>query len=152
MPVKFDQHANIDAPPEIVWSVISDPNKWPLWFPNIDRVSNVSNVASGGTFQWQHGTDTGSGAIVHVDEAAYQLKILTDMEGRQVTHTFDVDKSGGFLGFGGNDSQLRYTMEYDPPGGMLSDFVAGGNPADTLRVKGTLNKVKELAEGQAGKR
>jgi len=37
-------------------------------------------------------------------------------------------------------------MEYDPPGGLIADFIAGGNPKDILKVKHALEKVKGLAE------
>jgi hypothetical protein len=32
-------------------------------------------------------------------------------------------------------------------GGILADFIAGGNPKDTLRVKKALDNLKTLAEG-----
>ena len=152
MPVTFDQHIEIDAPVETVWSILTDPNKWPLWFADMERVLNFTAVKTGSTFQWQKGDDTGDGSIVHVDTDKYRIRVVTQMGSDQVTHTFDVDRAGGLLGIGGNDAGLKYTMEYDPPGGFISDFVASGNPRDALRVKHTLEKVKELAEGQAGKR
>ncbi len=75
--------------------------------------------------------------------------MITQLGDSQVTHTFDLDRPGGFLRLGGDDTRLRYTMEYDPPGGFLGDFVAGGNPKDLIKVKQTLEKVKGLAEGRA---
>jgi carbon monoxide dehydrogenase subunit G len=148
MAVKFDQHIDIDAPAATVWSALIDPNTWPLWMPEVEQVSNVSAVDSGGTFQFQGGGETHSGSIALVDAASYRIKIVTQTGSVPVTHTFDVDRSGGFLGVGGNDSRLKYTMEYDPPGGFLSDFVAGGNPKDMLKVKHTLEKVRDLTEGR----
>ncbi len=109
---------------------------------------NVSAVQDGGTFQFKSGGEVSSGAIAGVDATAFKLKVVTQSGGGPVTHMFDVDKSGGFLGMGGNDARLRYTLEYDPPGGFLGDFVAGGNPKDILKVKHTLEKVKGLAEGR----
>jgi uncharacterized protein YndB with AHSA1/START domain len=148
MAVKFDQHIDIDAPPDTVWGIITDPNTWARWFPDMEQLTNVSAVESGGTFQWSSGGEAGTGSIASLDPAADRLKVFTQLGESQVTHTFDVDRSGGFLGLGGNDARLRYTMEYDPPGGFLSDFVAGGNPKDLLKVKQTLEKVKALAEGR----
>lgn len=84
--------------------------------------------------------------MLEADQSKMILKLETRLGDDQRTHSFDIDRSGGFFGLGANDARLRYTLEYDPPGGMLGDFVAGGNPADTLRVKHTLNKLKELAE------
>lgn len=149
MIVKFEQHTDIDAPVETVWSILSDPNKWPLWFPGVEQVANISAVESGGTFQWQQGGATGSGTIAHVGDS--EIQVVTQMGSSQVTHTFGVSRHGGLFGLGGHDTRLNYRMEYDPPGGLIGDFVASGNPVDTLKVKHTLEKVKELAEGQAGK-
>ena len=148
MAVKFDQHIDIDAPADVVWAALIDPNTWPRWMPDVEAVSNVSAVESGGTFQFQGGGETGSGSISKVDAASYRITLVTQTGSMPMTHTFDVDRSGGFLGLGGNDARLKYTLEYDPPGGFLSDFVAGGNPKDMLKVKHTLEKVKALAESR----
>lgn len=149
MSVKFEQHIKINAPNAVVWSVLTDPNKWPLWFPQIEQVMGFSGVSSGATFQFKHGESLGTGAISNVDEAAGKLLVVTQDGGHEVTHLFDIDRSGLF-GMG-SDSKLTYVQEYDPPGGFLGDFVAGGNPADLIKVKHTLEKVRDLAEGQAGK-
>jgi hypothetical protein len=148
MPVKFDQHIDIDAPPDVVWSTIIDSKTWPMWFPDLDQVENANAVQGGGSFSWHSGGEVGSGSIALVDESSYRLKLVTKLGESEVTHTFDVDRSGGFLGMGGNDSRLRYTMEYDPPGGFIGDFIAGGNPKDMIKVKQTLQKVRDLTEGR----
>jgi uncharacterized protein YndB with AHSA1/START domain len=152
MAVKFSQHVDIDAPPDTVWSLLSDVGKWPLWFPQMEQVTGLSGLQAGVNFQWRHGDESGTASILSVDEASDTIVVETRVGDDQHTHTFDVDRKGGFLGLGGNDSRVRYTLEYDPPGGMIGDFVAGGNPADALRVKGTLQKIRELAESMSGKR
>lgn len=149
MAVTFDQHIDINAPADTVWSIIIDPATWPQWLPDVGQVANVGTVAPGSTFQFQSGSETGSGSITLVDAASYRLKIVTQVGAVPETHTFDVDRSGGFLGLGGNDARLKYTLEYDPPGGFLSDFAVGGNPKDMLKLKHTLEKVKGLAEQHA---
>lgn len=151
MLVKFEQRANIDAPIETVWAIVSDPKTWPLWFAEVEQIANLGAVESGATFQWHKGGEVGTGSILNVNSEALQLQIMTQMDSAEVTHTFDVDRAGGLFGMGGNDARLKYTMEYDPPGGIVGDFIAGGNPADTLKVKHTLDKVRRLAEDQAGR-
>lgn len=146
MAVKFNQHVDIDTRPEKLWALITDVAKWPLWIDQLEHVSGLSALQPGAAFQWRHGDESGSGAVLELDEQRMILKLETRLGNDQRTHTFDIDRSGGFLGIGANDSRLRYTYEYDPPGGLLGDFVAGGNPADTLRVKNTLQKVKGMAE------
>lgn len=145
MAVTFNQHIDIDAPPEKVWALICDAAKWPLWIDQLEQVSGLAEVQKGASFQWRHGNESGSGAVLDIDQGKYILKLATRIGDDERTHTFDIDRSGGFLGIGANDSRVRYTYVYDPPGGMLGDFVASGNPADSLRVKDTLHKLRELA-------
>lgn len=149
MAVKFAQHVDIDAPPDVVWSLLSSPDKWPLWFEGMEQLSGIETAAKGASFQWRKGDGAGTGAVLAMDPDKMVIAFATREGDSERTHSFDVDKSGGFLGIGGNDSRLRYTLEYDPPGGFLGDFVAGGNPADTLAVKGTLAKIRDLAERMA---
>jgi uncharacterized membrane protein len=147
--VKFDQHIDIGAPADKVWSIISNTETWPMWFPDLEQVTGMNQVGSGSVFQWSSGGETGSGSIADADAGAKHLQVVTQLGGNQVTHIFDIESAGGFLGLGGDGTRLRYMMEYDPPGGFLGDFVAGGNPKDSLKVKHTLEKVKGLAEGHA---
>ncbi|HNP87101.1 MAG: SRPBCC family protein [Chloroflexi bacterium SZAS-1] len=148
MIVKFEQHTDIDAPVETVWALITDPARWPLWFPDMSQAPSLSALQSGGSFTWQDGSENGTGSIVHLGDS--DLQVVTHVGDKQVTHTFTVGRHGGLFGVGGHDTRLTYRMEYDPPGSLLGDFIASGNPVDALKVKHTLGKVKELAEGQAG--
>ena len=147
MAVKFYQHIDINAPPDTVWSILTNLNAWPMWFPDLEQVMNAGAVESGGTFQWRSSGETGAGSIVSVDPAADRLKIVTQLDDSQVTHGFEVIRSGGAGEISGGNTGLRYTMEFDPPDGFLVDFVAGGNPKDMIKVQLTLEKVKGLAEG-----
>ncbi|WP_129671851.1 SRPBCC family protein [Candidatus Chloroploca sp. Khr17] len=146
MAVSFNQHVDIDAPGPQVWELVCDPAKWPLWIEQMEEVDGIGSLAPGAAFAWRHGDERGSGAVIELDAGRFVLKLATRIGDDERTHTFDVDKSGGFLGIGGNDARVRYTYSFDPPGGMLGDFVVGGNPADSLRVKNTLHKLKQLAE------
>jgi uncharacterized protein YndB with AHSA1/START domain len=148
--VKFEQHVKIDAPTDTVWAILKDPATWPLWFTEIGQLTNLSGVQTGGTFQYKNGDDTAAGSIAHVDEEQGIITVMTQEGSVPVTHSFDVDRRGGLFGLGAGGSNLTYRMEYDPPGGMLSDFVASGNPADLLKLKKTLDRIKSLAEKQAG--
>ncbi len=151
MAVTFDRHIEIDAAPDQVWALLCDATKWPLWITQLEQISGLEAVQTGATFQWRHGNESGTGAVLQVDEAKLVLKLATRLGNDERTHTFDIDRSGGFLGVGANDSRLRYTYAYEPAGGMLGAFVAGGNPADSLLVKNTLEKFKRLAESMKGK-
>lgn len=80
-------------------------------------------MAPGTTFQWRHGDQSGTGVVLQVDAERSVLKLATRIGDDERTHTFDLDRSGGFFGIGANDSRVRYTYAYDPPGGMLGDKV-----------------------------
>jgi len=143
----FDQHTKINAPVDKVWAILTNPATWEQWFPDVDHVTNLGAVAADATFQWQHGSETGSGTIVAVDNDRGLLKVVISHDGHQVIHTFDLDRAGGLFGIGGDDTRLDYKREYDAPGGFIGEFISGGNPADALKVKQTLEKVRHLAEG-----
>jgi uncharacterized protein YndB with AHSA1/START domain len=147
MAVKFEQKIDIDAPGDKVWGIITNPNTWSMWLPEVTGEVSVSNFAPGGTFTWRNGDSVGNGSIVDINERSSIITLITQDDNIPVTHTIDVDRSGGFLGIGGNDSRVKYVMEYDPPGGFISDFVAGGNPKDMLRLKNALTSLKKLVEG-----
>ncbi|MCX7791559.1 MAG: SRPBCC family protein [Chloroflexaceae bacterium] len=146
MAVTFEQRVDIDATPETVWGLITDATKWPLWIEQMEHVEGLDAVTPGASFQWRHGNDSGTGAVLEVDEKRMILKLATRMGNDERHHTFDIDRSGGFLQVGARDSRVRYTYSYDVAGGLLGSFVVSGNPADTLRVKNTLQKLKRLAE------
>jgi carbon monoxide dehydrogenase subunit G len=141
---RFEQSIKIDAPMDKVWSLILNPGTWGSWFPGADTVSGMAAVSEGATFQWQEKDDVGSGTVVAVDDKRGLITVVTNDAGKQITHTFDLDKSG-FLGFG-NDTKVTYIREFDS-GGLLGEFITGGNPADALSVKQTLEKIKRVAEG-----
>jgi hypothetical protein len=43
--------AKVDAPPEVVWSVLADLEAWPAWHPVVTRVKS-QGLAVGATFDW----------------------------------------------------------------------------------------------------
>lgn len=140
---RFERRVDIDAPMETVWGILSDPSTWSNWFPDADVISGLSSISPGSSFQFQNGGKTGTAVIDAVDTNRWLIRVTTKMDDREETHTFDLDKKGGF--FGGNDSKLMYSLEYKA-GGPLNEFISGGNPMDTLQVKNTLGRLKNLAE------
>ncbi len=146
MSVKFDQHVDVNAAPDATWAILSDSTRWPLWFSEIDSISDMPSGAGASTFSFVNDGQSGTGTIAAINTETMTVRLVLQVGDARGTHTFDIDRSGGFLGIGSNDSRLRYTKEYDVPGGVLGDFVAGGNPKDMTQVKHTLEKFKKLAE------
>lgn len=140
---KFEQRVDINAPMETVWGILSDPSTWSNWFPDAEVITGLASVAPGSTFQFQKGGKTGTATIDNVDTERWLVRVTTREGDREETHTFDLDKKGGL--FGGNDSKLMYTLQYDA-GGLIGEFIKGDNPFDSQQVKGTLHRLKDLAE------
>lgn len=144
---RFEQDIKIDAPVDKVWAMLLNPGSWGMWFPNADSVSGLSSVAAGATFSFRQGNDEGSATIAEVDEGRGLITIVTSDDGKQVSHTIDLDRAGGFLGLGGNDTRVKYIREFDAAGGFVGEFVSGGNPADLMAVKKVLERLKRAVEG-----
>ena len=143
----FERSIKIDAPMDKVWAMMINPASWASWFPDCDEVTGLDAVQEGETFQWRDEGRTGSGTIAQVDTDRGLIKVVVRDGDREVTHTFDLDQSGGFFGIGGDDTSVKYRKEYDAPGGFLGEFVAGGNPIDAIDVKKTLERIRNLAQG-----
>ena len=142
---KFEREVEIDAPVEKVWEVMTNPDYWPQWFPGIESVSKVTSVSAGGRFDWTDEGKTGRGTIVQM-EPMKRLEILTQMGDDRDSHVFKLRPSGGFLGLGEDECKVEYTLDTLMGGGILSNFVAGGNPRDALRVKKAINLLRKLVE------
>lgn len=142
---KFEREVEIDAPVEKVWEVITNPTYWPQWFPGVDQVTNVTPARQGGTFDWMDEGRTGHGKIVKMEPMKY-LEILTQIGDDQDSHVFKLRPSGGFFGMNADECKVEYTLDTLMGGGVLSDFIAGGNPRDALRVKKAMNLLRRLVE------
>jgi uncharacterized protein YndB with AHSA1/START domain len=147
---KFDQSIDIKAPVDTVWSILTNPGQWPLWFPDVQSVSGLPAVQTGATFQWQSGSrGAGTGSVVRA-EPQRRLQVVTKMDENQATHTFEVSQRRGLLG--GSGARFHYVLEFKSAGGLIGEVVAGGNPVDLLKVKNAVTKVRDLAQREAGRR
>ena len=144
MPI-FEREVEINAPVEKVWAVMIDPNRWPEWFPGVQSVSNVSSTGQGGTFDWTDAGKTGHGTIVSMEPMKH-LEIMTQMGNDKDSHVFHLQPGGGFLGLNAGECKVQYSLDTLMGGGILANFIAGGNPGDVLRVKNSLDQFKRLIE------
>lgn len=142
---KFEREVEIDATVEKVWQVMTDSNFWPQWFPGVDSVSNVTSVVAGGTFEWEDDGQTGRGTIVALEPQRY-LEILTQLGDDKDLHKFKLKPTGGFLGLAKDETEVEYEFDTLMGGGILGNFIAGGNPKDAIRVKKTLHNLRKLIE------
>ena len=142
---KFERKVDIDATVETVWGVLTDPNHWAEWFPGIDGVSGWAQVSEGGTFQYTNENQAGVGTIVKA-EPMKRLEVLTQVGDDKDKHVFTLKASGGFLGLGADECTVTYTLDTLVGGGILGNFVSGGNPRDAIRVKKAMHNLRRLVE------
>ncbi len=144
---KFERVEEIDVTPDKVWPVITDPDMWDDWMPGISGISGSGPAVVGSAYPFKAGEQSGKATITHM-ETGRLLEIVTDVGGHKTTHRFTLSpRMGGLLGLGGlNGTKVDYVMEYQPAGGILGQFVAGGNPVDLLKVKNALTRLENLAE------
>jgi uncharacterized protein YndB with AHSA1/START domain len=45
----------VAAPPETIWEVLSDIERWPAWNPEVKRMALSGQVAPGAEFRWKAG-------------------------------------------------------------------------------------------------
>lgn len=144
---KFEREVEIDAPVETVWTVTTDPTHWPEWFPGVDSVANVTSTGAGERFEWTAEGRTGHGTIVAM-EPMTRLEIMTQLGDDKDAHVFKLRPSGGFLGLTDDECKVEYTLDTLMGGGILSRFLAGGNPKDMLRVKKAMHMLRRLVESR----
>jgi uncharacterized protein YndB with AHSA1/START domain len=54
-PVVAEAEIAVAAPPETVWAVISDIQRWPSWNPEVKSMELRGEVAPGSEFRWKAG-------------------------------------------------------------------------------------------------
>jgi len=131
---KFEREIEIDAPVEKVWEVMTNPNFWPQWFPGIESVTNAAQTEEGPSL-----------------EPLRKLEIITQIGNDKDKHEFELKPSGGFFGLSADECKINYELDTLMGGGILGNFVAGGNPADALKVKKTLHTLRKLVESMQTK-
>jgi uncharacterized protein YndB with AHSA1/START domain len=142
---KFEREVEIDAPVEKVWQVMTDPKNWDKWFPGVDSVPNATATSAGGGFDWVSNGRTGHATIASL-EPMKRLEITTQLGDDKDSHVFELKPSGGFLGMNADECKVKYTLDTLMGGGMLANFVAGGNPVDSMRVTKATNRLRKLVE------
>jgi uncharacterized protein YndB with AHSA1/START domain len=66
-PVKASSEIDVNAPPETVWDVIADIDRWPEWNPAVKEASLRGELAPGTTFRWQAGPGAITSTLRQVD-------------------------------------------------------------------------------------
>ena len=64
---RITRRRRIDASPDAVWELVSDPYNLPRWWPRTTRVENVERTAAGRRSQWTKVLSTAEGRGVRAD-------------------------------------------------------------------------------------
>jgi uncharacterized protein YndB with AHSA1/START domain len=64
---RVSRRRTVDATPEGVWSLVSDPYNLPRWWPRTTRVENVEKTSAGKRSQWTKVLQTAEGRGVRAD-------------------------------------------------------------------------------------
>jgi hypothetical protein len=66
-PVKSTREIDIAAPPEVVWEVLTEFDRWLEWNPEVKSMSYEGPLAPGAMFRWKAGPGTIVSTIEEVD-------------------------------------------------------------------------------------
>ncbi len=64
---RISRRRTIEAPPDAVWALVSDPYNLPRWWPRTVRVENVEKTTAGKRSQWTKVMETAEGRGVRAD-------------------------------------------------------------------------------------
>jgi len=70
-PVSSSHSIQIEALPEVVWSVLTGIADWPQWNPDVKSMSFDGPLAPGSTFRWKAGPGTIVSTLEEVDPPRY---------------------------------------------------------------------------------
>jgi uncharacterized protein YndB with AHSA1/START domain len=66
-PAVASSEIEVAAPPEVVWDVIADFERWPSWNPDVKSLSMTGPVAEGTEFKWKAGPTTLKSTLQRVE-------------------------------------------------------------------------------------
>jgi len=61
----------VGAPPEVVWEILTDFDRWPDWNPEVKSMSYEGALAPGAMFRWKAGPGTIVSTVEEVDRPTY---------------------------------------------------------------------------------
>jgi uncharacterized protein YndB with AHSA1/START domain len=70
-PVRSRRELEIAAPPEVVWGVLTDFDRWPQWNPEVKSMDFEGPLAAGSVFRWKAGPGTIVSTLEEVDPPRY---------------------------------------------------------------------------------
>jgi len=70
-PVRSRREIDVAAPPEVVWEVLTDFDRWQEWNPEVKSMSFDGPLAPGAMFRWKAGPGTIVSTVEEIDRPRY---------------------------------------------------------------------------------
>ena len=70
-PVRSRREIDVAAPPDVVWDVLTDFDRWQEWNPEVKSMSFDGPLAPGAMFRWKAGPGTIVSTVEEVDRPRY---------------------------------------------------------------------------------
>jgi carbon monoxide dehydrogenase subunit G len=93
-PAIAEGQIDIEAVPDVVWSVLSDLSAWPSWNPDVKSMAVDGPVEAGTTFRWKAGSASLTSTLRNVDPPREIGWTGTTM-GIKAVHVFTFEPSDG---------------------------------------------------------
>ncbi len=70
-PVRSRREIDVAAPPDVVWEVLTDFDRWQEWNPGVKSMSFDGPLAPGAMFRWKAGPGTIVSTVEEIDRPRY---------------------------------------------------------------------------------
>ena len=94
-PVSAVAEAEIAAPVETTWDVLSDIERWPAWNPDVKSVDLEGEVTTGSVFRWKAGPGTITSTVERLERPNLIAWTGTTLGGLRAHHVWHLEERNG---------------------------------------------------------
>jgi hypothetical protein len=123
-----------DVPSADIWSILTDFQAWPHWFPGVSRISSPAGAASPGTELIAYGDDASIWTKWLIEDCDAPTRLVCQHVGSNAPMTSQV--RAAYLKFGLVDDPEGCTLEVELGAqgrGVIGDFFVGVTLASGVR-------------------
>jgi len=93
-PVVASTEVEIDAPPEVVWDIMTAIDRWPEWNPDIKTAALQGGLQEGSTFRWKTGPGTVVSTLREIDRPK-RIAWTGRSLGVKAAHVWEIEPHNG---------------------------------------------------------
>ena len=94
-PVSASAEAEIAAPVETTWDVLTDIKRWPAWNPDVKSVDLEGEVTTGSVFRWKAGPGTITSTVERLERPNLIAWTGTTLGGLRAHHVWRLEERNG---------------------------------------------------------